>query len=91
MENVGKFDGEEIVEAYVGSIASTYVRPDKELKGFSKVFIKSGEKCTVNIEIDVEQLLYYNRKLEKILDKGTYKICVGESSVKFLEENFEIV
>lgn len=91
VENVGKYDGEEIVEAYVGSIASTYVRPDKELKGFSKVFIKSGEKCTVNIEIDVEQLLYYNRKLEKILDKGTYKICVGESSVKFLEENFEIV
>lgn len=91
VENKGKLDGEEIVQAYIGCITPSCVRPDKELKGFKKVFIKAGEKCKVSIEIDVEQLKYYNRKLEHILDKGDYKICVGESSAAYLEEHFDIV
>jgi beta-glucosidase len=90
VENTGSYDGEEIVQAYVGCIAPSNVRPDKELKGFGKVFIKSGEKCTVEIEINVSELSYYNRTLQKILDKGEYKICVGTSSVEFLEKRFEI-
>ncbi len=90
VENTGAYDGEEIIQAYVGCIVPSNVRPDKELKGFKKVFIKSGEKCTVEIEINVSELSYYNRTIQKVLDKGEYKLCVGTSSIEFLEKRFEI-
>lgn len=87
IENTGKFDGEEIVQLYVRDLVASNVRPIKELKGFKKVFIKAGEKVTVEIELDVSSLGFYNRKREYVVEAGEFEIMVGTSSEKFLKEN----
>ena len=38
--NVGNYDGEETVQLYIRDVCSKITRPEKELKGFKKVFLK---------------------------------------------------
>ena len=85
--NTGDFDGEEIVQLYVRDLVATNVRPIKELKGFQKVFIKAGDKITVEIPLNIKDLGFYNRKLEYIVEPGEFEIMVGTSSEKYLKES----
>ncbi len=78
--NNGKYDGEEIVQLYVHDKVASMTRPMKELKGFKKVFIKSGETKTVEIELSVSDLGFRNRKNEYIVEKGDFEIMVGTNS-----------
>jgi beta-glucosidase len=49
--NVGDWDGEEIVQLYICDEAASVTRPVKELKGFDKIRLRSGESQTVVFEI----------------------------------------
>lgn len=77
--NVGKVDGEEVVQLYVNVKNSAKVRPLKELRGFKKIFIKAGETKNVEFTIGKEQLEYWNEQW--IVEPGEYKIMVGSNSV----------
>jgi beta-glucosidase len=48
------------------------MRPKKELKGFDKVFLKSGEQKTVELKIKVKDLAFYDEKT------ASWKIEPGE-------------
>ncbi len=87
VENTGKYDGEEIVQLYIRDLVASNVRPIKELKGFEKVFIKAGEKKTVELELPIKSLGFYNRKLEYIVEPGEFWIMVGKSSEEYLQES----
>ena len=87
IENTGKFDGEEIVQLYIRDLVASSVRPIKELKGFKKVFIKSGEKVTVEIPLAINKLGFYNRRLEYIVESGKFEIMVGTSSESYLKDS----
>jgi beta-glucosidase len=79
--NNGNRDGTEIIQAYVGYPKSPVERAIKELKGFTKVFIKSGEIKTAEIQIKIEDLAYYNtEKNQWKVVAGDYLIFVGPSS-----------
>ena len=81
LENTGKTDGAEVVQIYTGDPVSTVVRPEKELKAFSKVFLKTGEKKTVTLKIDIADMGYYNVLLHKwVTEPGRYDVYVGASS-----------
>lgn len=86
IENIGDFDGEEIVQLYIRDLVASNVRPIKELKGFKKVFIKAGQKITVEIPLDINTLGFYNRQLEYIVEPGEFEIMVGTSSEKYLKD-----
>lgn len=90
IENTGKFDGEEIVQLYIRDLVASSVRPIKELKGFKKVFIKSGEKITVQIPLDINSLGFYNKKLEYVLESGTFEIMVGTNSEEYLKDSIAV-
>lgn len=87
VENVGKFDGEEIVQLYIRDLVASNVRPIKELKGFKKVYIKSGEKVSVEIPLNISNLGFYNRQLEYIVEPGKFEIMVGTNSEEYLKDN----
>ena len=56
-------------------------RPEKELKGFRKIFLKPGEVQTVTLTLDEEAFQYFNDVMNKwVTDKGTYEILIGSSS-----------
>ncbi|MBM2841319.1 MAG: glycoside hydrolase family 3 protein, partial [Bacteroidetes bacterium] len=47
VKNAGKRDGDEVVQLYVQDVIGSVTRPVKELKGFRRVALKSGESRLV--------------------------------------------
>ena len=62
LTNVGKFEGEEIVQLYIRDQISSATSPVKELKGYKRVLLKVGETKTVDFTIGGEGLAFYDRK-----------------------------
>jgi len=81
VRNIGKRDGDEVVQLYVSYPGSKEERPMKQLKGFKRVFIPAGESKTVEIPLKAEDLAYWNvEKHAFIVEKGNVKLMVGSSS-----------
>lgn len=78
--NTGNFDGSEVVQLYVGMDNSNLYRPKKELKGFSKVFLKKGETKSVFIPFDDYTFRYFDMdKNTFLIEEGAYQIYVGKN------------
>ena len=79
--NTGKVDGAEIAQLYISLPGAEVFRPEKELKGFAKVFLKAGETKTVTIAFNDMTFRYWNVEDEAwAVEGGIYKILVGSSS-----------
>ncbi len=79
--NTGKVAGKEVVQLYVSDQTGTFGRPVKELKGFSKVYLKPGETKTVTMPINDRSLSYYDPDLRDwYAPSGTYEILIGHAS-----------
>lgn len=50
--NTGEMDGKETIQIYLGPKEPAEGEPIRQLKGFEKVFLKSGEKKKLRIEIE---------------------------------------
>lgn len=80
LRNVGKRDGAEVVQVYVGFPTSAGA-PPKQLKAISKVHLKAGEARTVEVPLDSRAFQYWNEgRGGWQRDGGPYKIMVGRSS-----------
>ena len=79
--NTGKFAGKEVVQLYIRDLTGSAIRPEKELKGFEKVFLEPGETKTVTMELNKRSFAWYNTKLHDwFAASGDYEILVGASS-----------
>ena len=79
--NSGKVNGAEVLQLYVKDLEASVDRPEKELKGFKKVFLKAGEKKSVLIEIEKENLSFFSEDLMKwVFEPGKFEILIGSSS-----------
>lgn len=90
--NTGKTDGAEVAQLYVGMKDAKVYRPEKELKGFAKVFLKAGESSKVRISFDDKTFRYWNVRTNRWeIEGGTYRIMVGASCADIrLEEQVQI-
>ncbi len=81
VKNTGEADGDEVVQVYVSYPHSAVARPVKALKGFLRTNIKKGETKLVSIQIDKNDLRYWdvNHK-EMVLEKGDIELLIGASS-----------
>lgn len=84
--NTGQMDGAEIVQLYVSKVLTGKMRDDKpirQLKGFRKVWIKSGETQTVTINVPLSEITFWsNLKKKMVIEPGTYSVEVGTSSAE---------
>ncbi|WP_029324419.1 glycoside hydrolase family 3 C-terminal domain-containing protein [Butyrivibrio sp. AE3004] len=81
IKNEGELDGAEIVQMYIGLPNAKVFRPEKELKGFIKVFLKAGESKVVEIPFDDKSFRYFNINTNQWeVEEGDYVIKVGASS-----------
>lgn len=83
--NKGKFDGAEIVQLYVKVPSGGVFKPLKELKGFTKVYLKAGESKQITIAAKKDDLRYWNVKENRfILQGGEYdfELCSDCETVK---------
>jgi beta-glucosidase len=78
--NVGQRAGDEVVQLYVHDTFSDITRPLKELKGFARVSLNPGEKKTITFRLNVNQLGFYDRKMQYVVQPGQIDVMVGTSS-----------
>jgi len=81
IENISETDGKEVSQIYVREISPLVYRPFKELKNFSKDFIKAGEKKKIILELNEKDFAYYSTSEDcwKVTG-GVYEIMIGASS-----------
>jgi beta-glucosidase len=91
VKNTGIKGGSEVVQLYVKDLLASVSRPVIELKGFQKVYVNPGESKQVTIKIPVKELRFLNENMNWTVEKGTYRIMVGNSSKNLpLKQNIEV-
>ncbi|HBC86669.1 MAG TPA: hypothetical protein DCZ94_06935 [Lentisphaeria bacterium] len=91
--NTGGMAGAESCQLYIGDVEASLLRPVKELKDFARVELQPGESKTINFDITVSMLRYFNPDLKKwIAEPGDFKAYLGASceDIKFVE-TFKLV
>ena len=88
--NTGKVAGEETVQLYIRDVVSSGSRPIMELKDFTKVKLNAGETKNISFTITPEKLMFYNYKLEKVLESGDFKVMVGPNSANVQTVKFTV-
>ncbi len=79
--NTGDRAGQEVVQLYIGDETSTLPRPVKELKGFRKILLDSGETGTVTFAVTPEQLACYDDSEQAwVVEPGVFTASIGASS-----------
>jgi len=81
VRNTGKVDGAEVVQVYATQEHPSVARPVKELKAFSKVWLKAGETTSVTLAIYTVDLAYYDEtRHDWKLEPDTYVLQSATSS-----------
>lgn len=79
--NSGLRKGKEVVQLYVANPAGKAIRPDKELRDFTKVELEPGETKTVHFKLNKRAFAYWNTEIHDWYVKtGEYQILIGKSS-----------
>jgi len=79
--NTGTRPAAEVAQLYVGDSHSSVPRPPKELKGFSKIFLKPGETKHISIPLDGRSFSYFDVKSHGWkTDPGIFNIYVASSA-----------
>lgn len=80
VKNKGKVAGAEIVQLYVKNPNCSYLRPSKELRAFTKVFLEPGKSKKITIELDAKAFSLYDAESKSyIAPTGSYEIQLGAS------------
>ncbi len=92
VENTGQSTGDEVVQLYVNDMVASLTRPVKEMKGFRRITLKPAETKTVEFQLPVGRLGFHYKDMKYIVEPGTFKVMVGQSSKYIaLEGEFEVV
>lgn len=86
--NKGNRDADEIVQLYLRDMVGSISRPVKELKGFKRVNIKSGESKKIDFEITEDLLKFYNFDLEYVAEPGEFQLMIGPDSENVKSTSF---
>lgn len=79
--NIGERAGAEIVQLYISDPECSVDRPEKELKGFEKVWLEPGETKTVSITIDESALCFFDESAHAwVAEPGEFVARVGAAS-----------
>lgn len=91
--NTSKLDGTEIVQLYVNDVVSSIITPSKQLKGFRRTLIKSGETITVSFELNISELYIVDQNENYSVEPGEFIVMVGTDSrdVSLLKESITMI
>ena len=75
-----------MLQLYTSQPVCSVLRPEKELKAFEKVFLKPGETKTVEMNMKVSDLAFYDEtKKDWNVEAGDFILQVGNSSRNILK------
>lgn len=81
--NYGLIDGNKNIDMFIKDHFASLAPDVKNLKGFKKVFLKAGEKKTINFEIDKNDLFFYDENGKKLFEEGIFSIQIEDEIKSF--------
>lgn len=79
--NVGRTAGSEVVQIYVRDCEASVEMPEKQLKGFAKVFLEPGQTKTVSVELGPDSFRFFDEQTMKWkTEPGDFEILAGSAS-----------
>lgn len=80
VRNTGSRDGKEVVQLYVNDRVSSVTTPQKMLKGFDKIELKTGEQKTVTFDLPYDELALWNASMQRVVEPGEFSVMIGRSA-----------
>lgn len=95
VQNIGSRAGAHVAQVYISQRQPSVTRPVKELKGFTKVFLESGEEKTATISMSFKYATSFwdEQKNTWAIEKDTFDVLVGSSSgdEEMMRVSFEVL
>ncbi len=91
LENTGKYKGTEVAQLYIQDKVGSVTRPVKELKRFTRVTLKPGEKKNVSFELPISELAFWNIDMMKVVEPGDFGLWVATDSQSGEQVFFKVV
>jgi beta-glucosidase len=80
VHNTGSVDGYTVPQLYIRDLVGCCVRPVKELKGFSKLFVKAGETIRTELTLQAKDLAFCDPNGKMIVEPGKFHLWVGQNA-----------
>lgn len=80
VKNTGGVKGAEVVQMYIRDDKASVVRPVRELKGFSKVWLEPNEEKEVCFIVTEDMLRFHNIDMDDTVEPGSFTVFVGSDS-----------
>lgn len=87
VKNVGQCAGDEVVQLYVTDMYATVKTRVMELKDFTRIHLNPGEVKTVSFELTPYELSLLNDRMDRVVEKGQFKIMVGGTSPQYVAKD----
>jgi beta-glucosidase len=92
VKNTGSRAGSEVVQLYIHQKAGGASRPVRELKGFERVALESGQTKQVRFVLGPDQLKYWNSQERTwVQDAEAFDVWAGTDSNAGLHGEFKVV
>lgn len=75
--NTGDRSGKEVVQLYAGFPEATVDRPVRTLAAFAKIALEPGETRDVRLEVNKEELGWYNEKTNSFVQDSAYEAFIS--------------
>ncbi len=87
VENTGDRAGHEVVQFYARAETASVARPVQELVAFQRLHLEPGERATVTVTVDADQLAYHDRNGDLVVEPGDYEFRVGKSAADVVDRD----
>ncbi len=78
--NSGARDGVEVVQLYAHDESASVARPDRQLVGFARVPLPTGESRRVTFELHPSRLAFFDDSFDFVCEPGAFRLEVGGSA-----------
>lgn len=82
VKNNGPYKGKDVPQLYISALNSAVSRPVRELKGFEKIELESGESTLVHFDLPLKECIsYFDEYMNQwCAEAGAYTVEIGKSS-----------
>jgi beta-glucosidase len=91
LRNTGERRAVEVAQLYVRDLVGNVTRPVRELKGFRRVTLDPGEQVVVDFRLHTDDLAFYGRGMQLVVEPGEFEAWIGGSSETGLRTAFRVV
>ncbi len=91
LQNTGSVTGDQVVQLYTHQRSGSASRPVRELKGFRRLTLKPGERQTVSLTLDTNDLGFWSPQTHRwSIEPGMFDLWVGEDSTAAEHATFTV-